>query len=343
MTREKVSGRDTPCRMSCAKKEAQKGVVMNKQWAGILAGAVIALFVFFATKQKSTVRPLALRDAVSDNTALEQLSKSDYVRGVKPSDVDLTHGKTENQQIPAQVAASFTAVDIPDTKGIFAGTTRELAYGDPLYDSVHVMIHDTGWCTAFMIGDKWAITAAHCIVKKNPLGIKIDRIKTFRERLPIKQVFVSSNYEAVSPFVKRGDFALLELHTKAPEDIPFSVLADSEEISVGMKAITIGYPAHAYNGRYRVVGEECSVRKIVEDSIYTDCPLSRGNSGGPLFVLTASGWKVAGVVSTQYIKENGTMVLDAPYSHKTANHATNITLYSKKIFRTMEAVAGEND
>ena len=225
-------------------------------------------------------------------------------------------------------------VPLPQNKGIFQGTIRDTAYDDKFFDSVHKLETSGGWCTAFLIAPSWALTAAHCVTGGNPEALWIDRQGRFTKAIGIKNVFKTKNYAKGTP-IYHEDFALLQLASPAPKDLPFAALAAPEEIKAGVPAMTVGYPDYTYGGKRRIKGVGCSIRSMAGDSLYTDCPLSLGNSGGPLFVQTSSGWKAAGVVSTHAILPTGQMIIDGPYTTETANLATNLSLYLQRIQAVM--------
>ena len=222
----------------------------------------------------------------------------------------------------------------PLLAGYFGPDHRVHAYDQPLDNAVQRLNLAGGWCTAFLITPEFAISAGHC-TRENPQNLSLDQSGSLTFGFAVDSSYTAPTYGVVTGSdgvsYTRDDWGLVHLGSRA--NLPNLELASPDELVVGASAMAIGYPGLIYGGQWRVEDTSCTVRELRADSILTDCATAKGQSGGPLLILTPSGrWKVAGVCSTELLKDDGSTVQGDPYSPALANRFTNITGASTLIF-----------
>ena len=221
----------------------------------------------------------------------------------------------------------------PAVTGYFGPDLRVRAYERPFEAAVQRLNLEAGWCTAFLIGPEFAITAGHC-TREKPLRLSLDLGGTFDPGTPVDTSYTSPGFGLVrdldGDLYPREDWGLV--HLASPMTLPALELASPEDLVIGAPALTVGYPGPQFSGQWRMEDSHCTIRGFEDDSILTDCATATGNSGGPLFVQTKDGqWKVAGVCSTEFADGDGHTVQGAAYSNALANRFANITTHAAEI------------
>ncbi|MBI4655251.1 MAG: trypsin-like serine protease, partial [Elusimicrobia bacterium] len=243
----------------------------------VLALIAVTAGVFTYTRPHNPV-PSDLRDAVADSS-LEQLKEGS---GTEASEVN----------VPESAG----------NKGFFEDDNRRVTNSSKKpYSLVGRLYKDgKGICAAFLISDQMAMTAAHCVEKNGRYRFGYEGGGPWRRSgawvtTDIVAISRAKNYvpnSVVGFNIFREDFALLELAKPSSPDWGYFQIAD--RISEGQAAMVIGFPLVLGGGDYKIISENCSIRKLAIDSIYTDCAINRGNSGGPLLVQGGDGeWLVA--------------------------------------------------
>jgi protease YdgD len=198
-------------------------------------------------------------------------------------------------------------------------------------------------CSAVLVANNFALTAAHCVDGATTvefqwdLGDSSDR-NGDRPMARVVAIRKARNYNLSRRIgrIVREDWAVLKLAAGSPPGFGHTRIAKS--VSVGAAAMSVGYPETLGRASHRIVDPDCSVKKLDEDSIRSDCGISQGNSGGPLFVRLPSGeFELAGLASSQFIDENGRSVYGVPYSDARANLFVNLTLYRERIIAIINA------
>ena len=215
--------------------------------------------------------------------------------------------------------------------------------------AVHqLLLDDDKWCSAVMIGPQWAVTAAHCVTG-NPVAIQF-----YHDNEPGPEIEVDYSWHGryygklwtsgSIPFLYQ-DFGVVHLQSPAPKWVTFVKIAQPNEVYVGQHARTVGFPLKRFGGDTKVRAGHCSVRRLVADSILSDCAISEGSSGGAFYVYTRAGkWVLGGVASTEYgDNRNGYEhdIQGGPYSDALANHFVNIAYYSGWIAKVIMNYDGE--
>lgn len=185
-------------------------------------------------------------------------------------------------------------------------------------------------CTAFLVGNKWAVTAQHCLDYGLPdfLYFEWDSKPLFEYKVkPINSY--SMGKIDYSKATVESDWTLLELSEEVPSKFKrYRISSLATPLKVGSAALMLGYPINLDNGDTRILSE-CTVRALKVDQIYTDCDLSKGSSGGPLLVQDQNGeWVVAGVNSTVVLEGGKQKEIAEKYTDDDANHHINLAIYS---------------
>ena len=209
----------------------------------------------------------------------------------------------------------------------------EQAYGDQLYAGVgRVELPGPvgNYCSAFLISRTWALTAAHCLEngKPNNFSFEFNSGTNFEFTTLIDETHVAEGYKPEGD-IRPNDWALIHLVTPAPELYRSYRIGKANEIRVGAPAISIGYPLRADpGGSTRIIGRNCSIRRLTGDQVYSDCDMTVGNSGGPLLEILPSGeYVVAGIASTQTLNAEGGPIMWGTYSDSAANHWTSTSVH----------------
>ena len=159
-----------------------------------------------------------------------------------------------------------------------------------------------GSCSAVLISQKYALTAAHCLFFKNTgrflpaqslhliLGYENHQ---FQDHLLVSAYYISSAYDPTKPFESlANDWALLSFspHPKPKtQPLQISPLLHAAEPHL----MTGGY---SHETPYSMTGDRhCHLvgRSSARDLLYDSCAASQGYSGGPLLALSDDGHTVS--------------------------------------------------
>lgn len=215
-------------------------------------------------------------------------------------------------------------------------------------------------CTAFLVGDEVAMTARHCTRvpqdKDHAYSFHYDGGGPWRDssrhqwdELDVVKIVravdgpLIASTDADGKPIYPEDWAVLKLSCPHPESNgcpdpkAWGHLNIAADVRVGQPTISVGFPdpfAH-----YKSTNPRCSVRKLFQDTIYSDCSLDKGDSGGPLLTQNAAGeWEVVGVFSNIGTLPDGQPPMGEPYSDAIANHYTNVTLYRARLLALIRAL-----
>lgn len=163
-----------------------------------------------------------------------------------------------------------------------------------------------GNCTGFLVGDRYVVTAGHCVVntgvvdndtaspycaafswyfdynlglsgKTNDQNIPADRI------YGCKRIIRAENIELPSPPIANygRDFAIMELDRPVAKDMtPLTLQSDRKLIQNGQRVFTIGHPS-GLPAKYSGLGPIIATENEFHFAALLDT--MGGNSGGPVF------------------------------------------------------------
>lgn len=173
---------------------------------------------------------------------------------------------------------------------------------------------DNSTCTASLIHEKFILTAAHCVKGKNEKKFK----DSFEFKLGYKRgLYTAKSSATVAAFGSlnlqkdgyENDWAILKL-TKAlgvkHGYFKLKTIPNIED-NLNYDITQAGYGAAFEGGEALTVHENCNIRKHNNGGTYleTDCEVSKGDSGSPLFKCTEDlGCVIVGLVYGMYQPQN---------------------------------------
>jgi secreted trypsin-like serine protease len=222
--------------------------------------------------------------------------------------------------VAVSVGASGCALEEADETDEIGSVDRAVIGGeetDPgAYPATGALVRGRHYrCTATLIAPDVAITAAHCLIDQGfgDFGFTLDADLTdeMRDLIPVVTYHRHPQFEEhgdgdeLSGTARRNDIAVLILE-RPIDDVPVEVLAapgEAAEIASGSEVTLCGYGRDQWS-----VPETAGLKRDAtlwvehatewELATEADGPQAcKGDSGGPLFVDTPDGRRIAGLVS----------------------------------------------
>ncbi|CAL4065918.1 unnamed protein product [Meganyctiphanes norvegica] len=169
---------------------------------------------------------------------------------------------TKIERAPSQCGIrQKTKHDIPAERVLGNIAHNEAEFGEFPWQAIIFLSNFTFKCGATLVGDRWLLTAAHCVngIKPHGLNVRLGewKVNTFDEPLP----YVDSMVASITIHPKynsrnlHNDIALLEL--KEPVPLQYHVnsicLPSHSQTYWGQRCISTGWGKNAFNGRYQTI------------------------------------------------------------------------------------------
>lgn len=149
------------------------------------------------------------------------------------------------------------------------------------FDRIVRVENPQGSCTGSIIGDRLILTNAHCVTEAGTPLSPVS-IRRGRHTFPAIEVWTHQGKNGAWDQDRRNDWAILVIEKRLGRSLGFE--GSSKRLQVG-KSLLAGYSGDFNDGRYLSADYGCKATSDVSGAvIQTDCDISRGSSGAPVFV-----------------------------------------------------------
>ncbi len=177
---------------------------------------------------------------------------------------------------------------------------------DPHWQKVGKLIGPRGACSAFLVSENMAMTAAHCIYDENgnPSIGRYQLLLGFNHGKSIAKANVISIVEpGYGKNLKQGqrnkifesmafDIALLLIDQPLGRQFGFFKLQEfTTQQLKNLKVNNLGYPSDVHQGLEMTVHQDCQIQDVNLDTSFrptvlkNTCDMRTGSSGGPLYFI----------------------------------------------------------
>jgi len=186
-----------------------------------------------------------------------------------------------------------------------------------------------GGCTAVMVGDRYALTAAHCVYDSNTQTLRTDvknlNVGVQEDHAPhnawIKKVWIGTNQPVKQ---RKWDWAILYLNENIGEKTGWmGVQSLKIEEKLPFAINLAGYSTDKESGSHPYLQTDCYIfEKDHDGRMLHDCDTSTGSSGSPLYEQSEDGPIVVALTVAEF-RSGDTSMTRSRYTSKFANIAVS--------------------
>ncbi len=208
---------------------------------------------------------------------------------------------------------------------------RPLLASDPaVFRSVGKLVRPNGRaCTAVLIGDDLALTAAHCIAEGDqPQKGNYRFLLGYSAKGAQRSSRITHFWWGEIRGARGQDWALLRLESPLGASVSFAQLG---EFDAGQHVDFVGYGDDFQRGQVLTAHRQCQIRDRPRvHEMYHDCDSANGDSGGALFQCNSGKCRLVGIHVAAYQKQSDRADHYDNYQPIYANIAVSSTAFQQK-------------